>query len=131
MDFIFDRGSPVLRVKLSVLNEVLTSSPRLALRAWIIFEGLQPSCPSIHLRRSCNKIDTTFGGAFLAHLRGCKIEGHLRQSSSCLRPGEAPVMIWHSFLLGLGARARLKCASKTSPPKLHSRTKNHLQQLQF
>ena len=102
MDFIFDRGSPASRVELSVLSEVLASSLRLASRGWIIFEDPRPSCLSIPLRGSCHKIDTTFGGASPVYLLGCSIEGHLRQSSSILRPGKAPVMIWHCFAVGIG-----------------------------
>ena len=95
VDFILDRVSLASRVEPSVLNEVLVSSLRLASQGWIIFEDPRSSCPSIPLQGSCHKIDTTFGGAFPAYLHGCKIEDHLRQSSSILRSGEAPMMAWH------------------------------------
>ena len=95
MNSISDHGSPASRVESSVFNEVLASSPRPALRGWIIFEDPRPSCPSIPLRGSCHKINTTSGGASLVYLRGYKIEGHLRQSSFILLSREASVMTWH------------------------------------
>ena len=101
VDFIFDRGSPASRVEPYILSEVLTSSPKLASRGWIIFEDPRPSCLSIPLRGSCHKINTTFGGASSFYLRRCSIEGHLWQSSSILHPGEAPVMMWHCFAVGI------------------------------
>ena len=78
VDFIFDRGLPASRVEPSVLSEVLAYSLRLALREWIIFEDPWPSCPSIPLRGSCHKINSTFSGVFPFYLRGCRIEDHLR-----------------------------------------------------
>ena len=100
VEFIFDQGSPASWVELSVLNEVLTSSPRLASQGWIIFDDLRPSYLSIPLRGSCHKLDASFGGVFLSYHRGCKIEDQLRRSSSSLRPGGAPMMMWHSFPIG-------------------------------
>ena len=102
VDFIFDRWSPASRVERSVLSEVLTSSPRIASRRQILFDDPRSSCLSIPLRGSCHKIDTTFGGAFLAYLRGCRIEYYLWQSSPILRPREAPVMMWHYFTVRIG-----------------------------
>ena len=102
VDFIFDWGSQASRVEPSILSEVLISSQRLSSQRWIIFEDPRPSCSSIPLRGSCHKMDTIFGGASPAYLRGCKIEGHLWQSSSILRPGEVPVMMWHCFAVGIG-----------------------------
>ena len=99
VDFFFDQGSPASRVERSVLSKILTSSPRPASWKWIIFDYLRPSCPSIPLRRFCHKIDTSFSGAFPAHLRGCKIRDHLGQSSFILCPGEALVMTWHCFAI--------------------------------
>ena len=126
VDFIFDRGSPTSRVELSVLSEVVASSPRLASRGWIIFKDQRPPRTSIPLRGPCHKIDTTFGGASPVYLRGCSIEDHLRQSSSILRPGEALVMMWHCFAIVIGACAYVKCSSGTPPLRLCSLTKNHL-----
>ena len=102
VDFIFDRGSPASRVEPSVLSEILTSSPRLASQGWIIFDDPRSFCPSIPLRGSCHKIYITFGGIFSAYHHGCKIEDHLRRSSSRLRLEEAPAMAWHSFPVGIG-----------------------------
>ena len=93
-DFNFDRGAPAPRAKLSILSEVLASSPRLASWVWIIFEDPRP-CPSIPLRgsprpsiplrgSSC-ELRSSFGGALHDHLRGRTIEDHLRQSSLILR----------------------------------------------
>ena len=102
VDFIFDWGSPASWVERSVLREVFTSSLRPALQGPIIFDDPRSSYPSIHLRGSCHKIDTTFGDVFSAYPRGCIIEDHLRRSSSCLRPGEAPMMMWYSFPIAIG-----------------------------
>ena len=102
MDFIFDRGLPASRVEPSVLSEVLTSSSRLSLREWIIFDDLRSSCPSIPLRRSRYKMDVTFGGVFPAYHHGCTFEDNLQRSSSRLRSGEAYVLTWHSFPIRIG-----------------------------
>ena len=83
-DFNFDRGAPAPRAKLSILSEVLASSPRLASWVWIIFEDLRP-CPSIPLRGSSCEFRSSSGGALHDHLRGRTIEDHLRQSSLILR----------------------------------------------
>ena len=103
VDFIFDRGSPASRVEHSVLSEVFTSSQRLASRGGSssMTHGLLRL--SISLRGSYYKIDTTFDGVFPAYPHGCIIEDHLRQSSSTLCPGKAPVMMWHYFAVGIGS----------------------------
>ena len=102
VDFIFDRGSPALRVEPSVLIEAFASSPRLVLRGWIIFDDPQPSCPSILLRGSWHKVNITFGSVFPAYLRGCTIDDRLLWSSSRLRPRETHVVTWHPFHIGIG-----------------------------
>ena len=129
-DFIFDRGSLTSRVEPSVSSEVLASSSRLASQGWIIFDDPWPSCPLIPLRRSCYKVDITFGCVFPACHRGCTIEDHLRRSSSSLRPGEAPVMTWHSFPIGIGGLCLHLMFLGDSAPRLHLLTKNHQQHRQ-
>ena len=83
-DFIFDRGAPASRAKLSILSKVIASSSRLALRVWIIIEDPR-LCPSIPLRGSSCELRSSFGGALHDHLRGRTIEDHLRQSLFILR----------------------------------------------
>ena len=125
VDFIFYRGSPASLVEPSALNEVLTSSLRLASLVWIIFEDPQPSCPSFPLRGSCHKLDTTFGGIFPSYRRGCRIEDHLRWSSSILRLGEAPVMMWHYFAVGIGGLCSHKmCLGDFAPEAIFADEKS-------
>ena len=93
-DFNFDREAPAPRAKLSILSEVLASSPRLASWVWVIFKDPRPcpsiplrgsSRPSIPLRGSSCEFRSSFGGALHDHLRGRTIEDHLRRSSFILR----------------------------------------------